>query len=309
MQKSLVVVAAALACSGAWAQSSVTMFGVVDAGIGKTSGGKVQMQSAGLLNHASSRWGIRGVEDLGGGLKAGFIFESQVNLEDGSTQPNTFARNNYVWLGGTWGTFKMGRTLNPSYMGLVVWNIHRNANYSLGDLTYNQVGQGPRNNSQFSYQTPNLSGFSSEIGYIFKADNNGNQKIDANLTYASGPLAAGLSFNKTKSQKSNFSLGAKYKFGLFTLMAGYTDVKDNGAAHGHRRGAILGGLVESGAFRVSLTATRDTRNTTAGGVQLKKYTNGQLELNYDMSKRTFAYTVLYRRDGVNNVGVGLRHSF
>ncbi len=299
MKKSLIALAVLGFTGAAMAQSSVTLYGVADAGIGKLGKGKVEMLSASGMNNGNSRLGVRGVEDLGGGLKAGFNFETGLSLEDGSTAasgPGFWSRNANMWLGGDWGTFKMGRTLNPSFFGVAAWELTGTANYSVVGNTYGYVG-GARNSSQFSYKTPNFGGVSAELGYIFKADNGGNAKWDLNVTYANGPIAAGLSANKAKGQKVGYALGGKYNFGNFAVAASYSD------NHRVRRGFSIGGTASFGAASVTLDLTRDTKHP------VKKYTNGLLEGKYALSKRTFVYAAYLRLDGNNNYGLGVRHNF
>ena len=299
MKKSLIALAVLGFTGAAMAQSSVTLYGVADAGIGKLGKGKVEMLSASGMNNGNSRLGVRGVEDLGGGLKAGFNFETGLSLEDGSTAasgPGFWSRNANMWLGGDWGTFKMGRTLNPSFYGVAAWELTGTANYSVVGNTYGYVG-GARNSSQFSYKTPNFGGVSAELGYIFKADNGGNAKWDLNVTYANGPIAAGLSANKAKGQKVGYALGGKYNFGNFAVAASYSD------NHRVRRGFSIGGTAAFGAASVTLDLTRDTKHP------VKKYTNGLLEGKYALSKRTFVYAAYLRLDGNNNYGLGVRHNF
>ena len=84
MKKSLIALAVLAASGVAMAQSSVTMYGVADVGLVKSNGISAQMTSAGLMNNGTSRLGVRGVEDLGGGLKASFNFEQGINQEDGA---------------------------------------------------------------------------------------------------------------------------------------------------------------------------------------------------------------------------------
>ncbi len=306
MKKSLIALAVIGFAGAAMAQSSVTLYGVADAGIGKSKSAgedKVNMQSADLMNNGNSRIGVRGVEDLGGGLKAGFNFESGLDLETGATAasgPGFWSRAANLWLGGNWGTFKMGRTLTPSFYGAATYELTGMANYSVLANTYGFGGSAtPRNSSQFSYKTPNLGGFSAELGYITKTDNGGAAKWDVNAIYANGPIGVGLSANKTKGFKTNWGLGGKYNFGNFALAASYTDSRDKG-----RRGVGLGGTATFGAASVTLDLTRDTKN--AGG---KKYTNGLLEGKYALSKRTFIYGAYLRLDGDNNYGIGVRHNF
>lgn len=92
MKKNLLALAALTLVSGAaLAQSSVTLYGVADVGIGKEAGQKTGMISGNLLNHTTSYIGFRGIEDLGGGLKAGFRLEQFINMENGATaSPSSF---------------------------------------------------------------------------------------------------------------------------------------------------------------------------------------------------------------------------
>ena len=303
MKKSLIALAVLGFAGAAMAQSSVTLYGVADAGLGKAKSAgdtKVNMQSAGTMNNGTSRLGVRGVEDLGGGLKAGFNFETGLSLENGNTSTagaGFWGRAANLWLGGNWGTFQMGRTLNPSFYGVAAWELTGTANYSVVGNTYGYVG-GARNSSEFSYKTPDFGGLTAKLGYIMKADNGGNAKWDLNVIYANGPIAAGLSANKTKGQKVGYALGGKYNFGNFAVAASYSD------NHKVRRGFSIGGTANFGAASVTLDLTRDTKNLAG-----KKYTNGLLEGKYALSKRTFMYAAYLRHDGNNNYGLGFRHNF
>ena len=303
MKKSLIALAVLGFAGAAMAQSSVTLYGVADAGLGKAKSAgetKVNMQSAGTMNNGTSRLGVRGVEDLGGGLKAGFNFETGLSLENGNTSTagaGFWGRAANLWLGGNWGTFQMGRTLNPSFYGVAAWELTGTANYSVVGNTYGYVG-GARNSSEFSYKTPDFGGLSAKLGYIMKADNGDNAKWDLNVIYANGPIAAGLSANKTKGQKVGYALGGKYNFGNFAVAASYSD------NHKVRRGFSIGGTANFGAASVTLDLTRDTKNLAG-----KKYTNGLLEGKYALSKRTFMYAAYLRHDGNNNYGLGVRHNF
>ena len=303
MKKSLIALAVLGFAGAAMAQSSVTLYGVADAGLGKAKSAgdtKVNMQSAGTMNNGTSRLGVRGVEDLGGGLKAGFNFETGLSLENGNTSTagaGFWGRNANMWLGGSWGTFQMGRTLNPSFYGVAAWELTGTANYSVVGNTYGYVG-GARNSSEFSYKTPDFGGLTAKLGYIMKADNGDNAKWDLNVIYANGPIAAGLSANKTKGQKVGYALGGKYNFGNFAVAASYSD------NHKVRRGFSIGGTANFGAASVTLDLTRDTKNLAG-----KKYTNGLLEGKYALSKRTFMYAAYLRHDGNNNYGLGVRHNF
>lgn len=315
---------AVLGLSGAaLAQSSVTLYGIADAGIGKAKidgDTKVNMISGSTLNNAVSRLGVRGTEDLGGGLKVGFAFETGLTLEDGTTYSGGngggfWGREANLWIGGDWGTFRMGRAYSPADSALWAWDLTGLANYNIVENMFVDAGTDYRNNSQLSYKTPNLGGLSAEIAYVFKADHtdrsgtpDNRSKWDINLIYANGPISAALDVNKLKGKKANYSLGGRYSFGQFAVAASYTNARSlelAGGGFGERRGFTLGAQARFDLLTVTLDLGRDTKNL----IGAKKYTNGLLEAKYNLSKRTLLYAAYLRMDGSNNYGVGLKHSF
>ena len=349
MKKSLIALAVLAASGVAMAQSSVTMYGVADMGLVKSNGISAQMSGSGFMNNGTSRLGVSGVEDLGGGLKASFNFEQGINAEDGALTggaAGAWNRNAWLALSGGFGRFQMGRTLNPSFYGVATWELTGTANYSAVGTQFNYTGQGPRTNSVFQYTTPNMGGFSATLGYTMKPDNkiaataavpamaangfvgvpagiaghaDGNAKYDLNVIYANGPLRAALSYNKTNgnnllgaSYKGNMALGASYDFGM-AKVAG--SIQDNG---GPSKGFTLGATVPVGAFALTLDIAREN------GTNMKN-TDILLEAKYALSKRTFAYAAYYK-DGFagfgngaggtgyatgakNHLGLGVRHNF
>ena len=331
MKKTLISLAVLAASTGAFAQSSVTLYGTADAGVGKLGKGKVGMQTNSVVNTSNSFLGFRGTEDLGGGLKAGFQFEQNVDLKDGKTDDRqayagktVWARQANLWLGGNWGTFRMGRAFSPSRNAFAAWDITGDANNSVAANTFGGVGpNGPRNSSQFSYKTPDFGGFSAELGYVFKADNADRAKVDLGLTYVNGPVSAGVSYNKEKNAKANYALGAQYRFGMFALSAGYHH-SDNGlyaddatgqvipGAIGRGSGVSLGGKANFGAASVTVGLVRETKSEyVLNDVKYKgkKNTNGLVEARYAFSKRTFVYANYLRLNRGNNYGIGMRHDF
>ncbi len=317
MKKSLFALAVLALSGAAMAQSSVTLYGVADAGIGKIklgSGGaspandasnKTEFISSSTMNNGTTRVGVRGVEDLGGGLKAGFQFETGLDLDNGNATNSAFwARQANMWLGGNWGTVKLGRQFTPSYLATASYELTGTANYSLLSNTYNYVGIGSRANSAFAYVTPSFGGLTGVLAYVTKNDlGAAKAAYDVALMYGNGPIAAALSMNKVINSKTNYQLGGKYDFGNFVVAASYTQASNQ--AQAVRRGFGLGGTAKFGAVSLTMDFTRDTKNEWTG----KKYTNGLLEAKYALSKRTFAYGAFMRLDGTNNYGIGVRHNF
>ena len=315
MKKSLIALAVLAASGVAFAQSSVTLYGVADAGIGKIEAGgndgsdKTEFISGSTMNNGTSRLGVRGVEDLGGGLKAGFQFETGIDLDEGGTSTGGpgggfWGRQANVWLGGNWGTVKLGRQYTPSYLTTSTFELTGAALYSVLANTYNFAGIGRRANSAFAYVTPSFGGFTGALAYVTKTDL-GLPKAawDLGLMYQNGPIGVGLSANKVANSKTNYQLGGKYNLGNFALAASYTQASDQ--AQLRRRGFGVGASAKFGAFTATLDLTRDTKNEWTG----KKYTNGVAELKYALSKRTFVYGAFLRLDDTNNYGIGVRHNF
>ena len=316
MKKSLIALAVLGLSGAAMAQSSVTLYGVADAGIGKIEAGsglaaplndasdKTEFISGSMMNNGTSRLGVRGVEDLGGGLKAGFQFETGLDLDNGGSSGAFWSRQANIWLGGNWGTVKLGRQFTPSYLTTSTFELTGTALYSVLANTYNFAGIGRRANSAFAYMTPNFGGFTAAAAYVTKHDSGGDKDSwDVGLTYNNGPIGAGLSVNKIANSKTNYQVGGKYNFGNFAVAASYNEASNQ--AELVRRGYGLGAGFNVGAFGLVVDLTRDTKNEWTG----KKYTNGVVEAKYALSKRTFVYGAYLRLDDENNYGIGVRHNF
>lgn len=303
MFKKLTLAAVATAACGiSAAQSSVTLYGVADAALAKTTGQDTRMASSSTLNNGTSRWGVRGVEDLGGGLKAAFNFEAQVSLNNGAGASNMFSRQANMSLEGPWGRVKAGRSLTQSYYGTSAWELTGSANYSVVSSQFSYGGLGSRHNAELSYTTPQWQGLSASVGHVFAADNGGVGKKDLNVIYRSGPLSAALVYNKLENKGRNLALGAAYRFGSIKLAASLQDA--TGAQLG--RGFTVGASAPLGPLTVTLDAARDTKN---------KDTDVLLEAKYALSKRTLLYGVLLHNgagkapQSVRSAAVGVRHNF
>jgi len=343
MKKSLIALAVLSVSGVAMAQSSVTMYGVADASVIKLQGQRTQMGSGSgnTMTNFDSRLGVKGTEDMGGGLKAGFEFQTRLSLEDGSTLTKNASKGFWspmakVWVGGdSWGTFMMGRTPTPSYYGVATWEVTGSANYSMLGKSYGWGSGGSnRNDSQFGYKTPNIAGFTAELGYITKTDvqnsstsllNGGanGAKWDASVVYSNGPIAASLVANKVSKavnlngSKVNWVIGGKYDFGSFIVAASYNNTFNNNNNSGlaksqlyaKRNGVTVGGTALFGPFSLTADIGRDTKLQDKNGNSIKKNTNFLLEAKYRLSKRTFIYLAGLRLDKTNNYGLGLQHSF
>ena len=164
MKSCLALSLLAVAAGTAHAQSSVTLYGVADAAVERVKGAtsKTRMVSG---QQQGSRWGLRGSEDLGGGLKAVFQIESGLNITTGELAQGGrgFGRQSYVGLAGGFGAIRLGRQYSPmdeiagvigtkSYDVLSVVPI-------IGNGDYNRV------NSAVTYLSPSFGGTSFQVQY------------------------------------------------------------------------------------------------------------------------------------------------
>jgi predicted porin len=342
MKKSLIALAV-MGLSGvamAQSQSSVTLYGVMDLGLGKQkvqslggniagadrtqsndSSNKLGMMSGSLVNNGNSRMGLRGTEDLGGGMQAGFNIETGFDMDNGNTIGDTmWNRQANVWLSGGWGTLKMGRQFTPSYLAAMQYDLTGNANYGLQGLNYDYAAIGARANSAFAYVSPSFGGLTGAIAYVTKTDLGLPPPLDkaawdAVLLYGNGPISAGFSVNKVSKSKVNYQLGGAFSFSNFKVAASYTQASN--VAKQVKRGFGIGASATFGNMAVTVDLMRDTKNEWIA--TRKKYTNGLVELKYSLSKRTFLYGVYLRQAGfyasapgfgsTNNYNIGLRHNF
>ncbi|GER21227.1 porin [Variovorax boronicumulans] len=201
MKKSLVALAALAVAGVASAQSSVTLFGVVDASISGYSStsrdlngatflnpfylnkGSVKVSRTALANGAynSSRLGFRGTEDLGGGLAASFWLEAPITNDDGATGVSTFGRRSTVSLSGGFGEVRLGRDYTPTFWNDTVFDPFGTVGVGTNLIStasgFNTTGGAGgfggnpnyvrASNSIGYFLPPNLGGFYGQVQYAF----------------------------------------------------------------------------------------------------------------------------------------------
>ena len=214
LKKSLLALAVLGTVSGAAsAQTNVTFYGIVDAGIdydtSKNAGGaKWALQSG---QQSSSRFGIKGSEDLGGGLSTKFTLENGFQLDDGTlkypvnaTTPRLFGRQAWISLDGGFGSVKLGRQYSSMFLALGAidpFGISTAANaQNLFGYGVDALDPISRSDNTISYTTPTVAGFSALAGYKFGetpgAFNTGSSKF-LGLTYANNHLLVMASYQST----------------------------------------------------------------------------------------------------------------
>jgi predicted porin len=319
-----------LASAAAQAQSNATVFGIVDAGVQKLSAsGAASLTSVISDGNASSRWGFRGLEDLGGGQKAGFWLEGGFSPDtgvSGSTSSNNkdsvagalFGRRSTVSLMGGWGEVRAGRDTVPSFHNLS--NLHpfgTNGVGSAGFLFYpvNAGGTTVRTNvrasNAVSYFLPaDLGGFSGQLMYALgeqpstpAATKSDGRYAGIHLRYAQGPLMVGAATGETRFATGDFrqsNAGASYRFGPARLIALWGENKVGAT---RTRSAMLGTQIDVGDGQVRFGYTQLEARGVANDAE-------HIALGYlhNLSKRTALYANLARvdNDGTGrSFGVGL----
>lgn len=197
MKKSLIALAAVAASGAAMAQSSVTLYGVVDTSVGYVKGSE---SVSGLLDNgvSTSRLGFRGVEDLGNGLKAEFVLEGEVSPDDGGSSFD-FKRQSTVGLAGEFGQVRLGRALTASYNAVSRYDVF--GTNGLGSTLAWKEGYQNRSSNMISYISPKFAGFGVGIDYGFgeKKENREGRYVGIGATYDNGPLSIGLGYDQSNN--------------------------------------------------------------------------------------------------------------
>ncbi len=338
MKKSLIALAAlATVATAAQAQSSVTIYGVVDVGYGSIDhvanvAGNADKRVSGLQNGglSTSRLGFRGVEDLGGGLKAGFTLESEFLADTGgqtSTPEALFARESSVFLEGSAGKVRLGRFNSLSY-DLAARFDPMGANNIGGAIGTSQYGYVRLENS-VEYTTPTFNGLKARLqtgtrtagastdGTVpsnagaksygeVAGDTGANRNNAVSLEYSAGKLELAATYGTQKNsigakESDVTSLFARYDFGFARLAAGYiqqdTDPQTNGVA-GYTATAtakkakktFVGANVPVTAAVTVNAYVQQVVNETVGSADTKPWVY-TLGANYALSKRTTLYAI------------------
>lgn len=296
----------------AWAQSSVQIYGVVDVGVEVNQTGAPGASSQWLVNSgnlAANRLGFRGTEDLGGGLKALFNLEAQLNADTGA-QPSFpdapgsfFGRRSVVGLQGGFGEILLGRDYTPGFW--TVWQSDR-FRYGLpGTIsTASQIGVTRASNGIF-YKSPSIAGLIGRLAYSFGQENTAAPRdqgrvLSGSLEFRRGDLflsaavqrrrdlVPGSTTTSTDFREAGF--GGEYKAGSWTFNAGYwgsDPVTAAANAVDKTRAFWLGAGVAVGAGQVNLQATRTVLDVIGRG-EGRALTYG-VAYTYPLSKRTTLY--------------------
>ncbi len=300
---------AACAAGGAHAQSTVTLFGVVDANLRHVRNADTKVNQLGTDGLSSSRLGFRGTEDLGGGLTAGFWLESALYPDDGTVRPKFWHRRSTVSLSGGFGEVRLGRDFTPTYTGLGDFDAF--GDNGIGSFSKVQssltatVNTNTRADNEISYFLPKgLGGVYGQVSVAAGEGTLGNKYIGARLGYATGPLNVSGSYGTTEANAAADkykigNLGAAYDFGVVRVLGAVSQMK----FIDRKEDLLLIGAsapVGAGVLRLSLARANLSGGTSATATDdAADATLVAVGYTHNLSKRTALYGTVAR---INNKG-------
>lgn len=340
MKKVFVLSALCCAALGVHAQSSVTLFGVVDAAVQTIRGegnGHVTRMAAGANN--SSRLGFRGTEDLGGGMSASFWLEAGLANDDGqgaTTNSNnqasgagaavagrqglTFNRRSTVSLAGGWGELRLGRDYAPAYQTFSFadpfGNVGVGSNFNItGALgTARGIQTGVRvSNSVGYFLPPNLGGFYGTLMYAMGENasnaaggtNSDGRHAGGRVGYQAGAFDVNTAYSRTSFAGGDYvqtGISGAYDFGVVRLLAGVYREEVRAAAVQKSNAWTIAATAPLGSGLIKASYTSANQNAAAGNNDGNLLAVGYV---HNLSKRTAVYTTLSR---INNKGASILYN-
>ena len=325
MKMFLTTLAIASSAGAAFAQSSVTLFGVVDATLARGSGSIASKTHLANSGNSSTRLGFRGTEDLGGGNSASFWLELGVNNDDGTGQATntnnqasgaapvpglagaqglTFNRRSTVSLAGSWGELRAGRDYTPQFLNLAIFD------------PFGVVGVGTTLALQPAFNGPVAVRASNSIGYILPATSvgiygqaqyylgenpsnaaGGTEKdgrgAGFRLGWKGGPADIAVAASNTSYATGDIrttNIGGEYNFGVVRVIAALASDRVASPVAVRGRGGLLGAVAPVGVGDAKISYSR-YRTDAVGSPASTKLALGYV---HNLSKRTAMY-VTYAR--------------
>ncbi|ROZ76519.1 porin [Ramlibacter sp. WS9] len=286
------------------------------------------------LRDNASRLGFRGTEDLGGGLTAAFGLEMGAEADTGASTVPAF-RNSYAALKGSFGTVALGRLDSANPTGSPLYSqVTAITSFAPNDAGATAIGTAilnsrNRTSNAIGYASPDWGGFTVRTRYYLRGApatpdvENGAKSLDLGLSYAGGPVRAGVGFAKdtrpgglgNNEFDHKWQAGLRYDFGAFEPYAlfGRDSYKNTATSRRDVDYWIVGARYSQNVHAVTLNLMkRDVQASLTG--ERKRW---QLAYIYALSKRTELQAFI-DRDGIDSsrsnvavraIGAGIRHDF
>jgi predicted porin len=314
MIRATAALAALAATSFAHAQSGVTLFGVIDTAFEHvSSSGTAHVNRLVGSGSQASRFGMRGVEDLGGGMTASFWLEAALATDNGlggATNTNnqasgsgpvsgiTFGRRSTVSLAGAWGEIRLGRDLIPGIMNVVLFDPFLNQSVGASQA-FNSIVTGPtalRASNSIMYFTPaNLGGFYVHGAYWLGENASNAANADdgtgggVRVGFARGPFEVAASMNRTQAAAGDIhedNVGGAWKVGPARITGSLSRDRNAGT---RGRGGVIGATIQVGPGDIRIAYSQYRVTTAATNGQARKLALGY---GYNLSKRTTVYATI-----------------
>ena len=343
MKKTLLAAALLAGFAGAAsAQSSVTLYGVVDGGLRYQQVSRNNLDGTNNFGVAygqqsGNRFGMKGVESLGNGNNAIFMLESGFDLGNGTSQQGGRLFGRQSWMGvenNAWGQVRLGRMISLTTDYLV--NAVDPFGAGFGQLNMGNAftsGNTLRLDNVLMYKTPTMSGFQAGLGYSFATGlssnggttgygfetSNNTRQLTAGLKYANGPIYAAASYEKAYAANStvvngqsvnNWNIAGSYDFKVVKLAAGYGQTRD-----GFWAGSGAGGTGASLATTPSGTTTALVFAPNAGynsyivGATVPVNAVSRVLLSWTMIAPNGSTKTLYNAQNQQSLNLGYTYDF
>ena len=343
MKKTLLAAALLAGFAGAAsAQSSVTLYGVVDGGLRYQQVSRNNLDGTNNFGVAygqqsGNRFGMKGVESLGNGNNAIFMIESGFELGNGASLQGGRLFGRQSWMGvenNAWGQVRLGRMISLTTDYLV--NAVDPFGAGFGQLNMGNAftsGNTLRLDNVLMYKTPTMSGFQAGLGYSFATglssnggttgygfeSSNNTRQLTAGLKYANGPIYAAASYEKAYAANStvvngqsvnNWNIAGSYDFKVVKLAAGYGQTRD-----GFWAGSGAGGTGASLATTPSGTTTALVFAPNAGynsyivGATIPVNAVSRVLLSWTMIAPSGSTKTLYNAQNQQSLNLGYTYDF
>lgn len=332
MKKSLLALAVLGAFAGAAAaQTNVTMYGIADAGIGMAdsdglAGSSTADSAVTVFSgvQSTSRFGVRGSEDLGGGLKATFNIEAGVNWDTGAADSVFWQRRAVVGLASSWGEVRLGRDYTPGFLAggvgdVMGYGLFGNwltftaqgtpTGYPTGVGVYGvttRASNGLHYTGSFGGVTIRAMYATGSQGAEDYSGNNVGDMYGLSGVYAAGPLSVAAYWQQTDfgalGDGQQYGIGGQYNMGMFRVGLNYGAAEaDNLADH---TGWAVGVGMKVGSGEILAQYIQQELDNAAGS----EAQSIGLAYVHPLSKRTNLYATYGQLDNKNGAQFGLRYS-
>lgn len=319
MNRNPILLACLAGVSGlAAAQSSVTLSGAVDVSAKYVKAdGQPRRVSEGIDGLNSSELVVKGTEDLGGGLRAGFKLSASLSADTGTTAAKFWGRQSYVNLTGRFGEVRLGRDYTPTFWSQAIYDSFGFVGIG-ADVNGRQLFSGARMDNSIGYLLPaNLGGV---FGQVMVAASEGGTTADrparyvgARLGYGAGPFEIAFSAAEQRfagaftagtnglsaaanlvpgDKQKTYNLAGSWDFGVAKIK-GYFDRESVGTFR--ENVASVSAIIPLGVSEIHAGYERSTLKNSAASVST---TVDLIKASYvyNLSKRTAVYGTVSRLD-------------